>query len=101
MDLGNTIKSLRQQQGIRQNSLAESCDISQTYLSQIENNAKEPNISTLKVIAKELRVPLPVLFFLSLDEKDIKPEKRNAYSHLAPSLKSMIAEFFTNASISK
>lgn len=101
MNLGKAIKSLRQQQGIRQNSLAESCDISQTYLSQIENNAKEPNISTLKVIAKELKVPLPVLFFLSLDESDIKPEKRNAYNHIVPSLKSMIAEFFTNASLSK
>lgn len=101
MNLGNTIKSLRQQQGIRQNSLAESCDISQTYLSQIENNAKEPNISTLKIIAKKLSVPLPVLFFLSLDEKDIKPEKRNAYNHLAPSLQSMIAEFFTNISVTK
>ena len=101
MDLGNTIKNLRQQQGIRQNALAELCDISQTYLSQIENNAKEPNISTLRTIAKKLSVPLPVLFFLSLDDKDIKPEKRIAYNHLAPSLKSMIAEFFTNASTSK
>lgn len=101
MNLGNTIKNLRQQQGIRQNSLAVSCDISQTYLSQIENNLKEPNISKLKIIAKKLSVPLPVLFFLSLDEKDVKPEKRNAYNHLAPSLQSMIAEFFTNTSITK
>jgi len=98
MDLGSTIKNLRQQQGMKQNSLAESCDITQAYLSQIENNAKEPNISTLRVIAKKLSVPLPVLFFLSLDDKDIKPEKRAAYNHLAPSIKSMIAEFFTNAS---
>ena len=101
MDLGNAIKNLRQQKGIRQNSLAELCDISQTYLSQIENNAKEPNISTLKIIAKKLSVPLPILFFLSLDEKDIKPEKRNAYNHLAPSLQSMIAEFFANTPVTK
>ncbi|MGQ7855146.1 helix-turn-helix domain-containing protein [Pedobacter sp. WC2501] len=33
---------------MRQNAFADLCNISQTYLSQIENNIKEPNISTLK-----------------------------------------------------
>jgi len=101
MDLGNTIKKLRQQKGIKQNSLANLCDITPSYLSQIENNAKEPNLSTLKIISKNLGLPLPVLFFLSLDESDIKPDKKRAYEHLAPSIKSMITEFFTNASIGK
>ena len=94
MDLGTTIKNFRQQKGIKQNVLAEKCDITQTYLSQIENNVKEPNLSTLKTICKFLGIPLPVLFFLSLDEKDIKPEKRAAFKHLEPSIKSMISEFF-------
>jgi XRE family transcriptional regulator, regulator of sulfur utilization len=96
MDLGITIKTIRQQKGIRQISLAEQCNITQTYLSQLENNVKEPNISTLRTISEKLGLPLPILFFLSLDTEDIKPEKRNAYSHLAPSIKAMIAEFFSN-----
>jgi transcriptional regulator with XRE-family HTH domain len=95
MNLGTTIKNFRIQKGIKQNSLAEQCDITQTYLSQIENNVKEPNLSTLKVICKHLGIPVPVLFFLSLDEKDIKPEKRASYKHIEPSIKSMISEFFT------
>lgn len=94
MDLGNAIKHLRQQKGIKQNSLAEKSGISQTYLSQIENNVKEPNISTLKVICENLNVPLPVLFFLAIDNNDIAPEKRNAFKHLAPSINSMVTEFF-------
>jgi transcriptional regulator with XRE-family HTH domain len=94
MDLGNAIKNIRQQKGIKQNSLAEKSGISQTYLSQIENNAKEPNISTLKNICEHLKVPLPVLFFLAIDSNDISPEKRNAFKHLAPSINSMITEFF-------
>jgi XRE family transcriptional regulator, regulator of sulfur utilization len=98
MDLGITIKNIRQQKGIRQNSLAEQCNISQTYLSQLENNVKEPNISTLRTISEKLGLPLPILFFLSMDTDDIKPEKRTAYNHLAPSIKAMISEFFTNAS---
>ena len=99
MDLGTTIKKIRQQKGIRQNSLAEIIGITQTYLSQIENNVKEPNLSTLRKISKELNLPLPILFFLSLDDRDIKPEKRIAYNLLAPSIKAMITEFFANASL--
>ena len=44
--------------------------ISQSYLSQIENNQKEPNISTLKLISNQLQVAVPILFFLALDEAD-------------------------------
>jgi transcriptional regulator with XRE-family HTH domain len=94
MDLGTTIKHFRMQKDIKQNALADKCDITQTYLSQIENNVKEPNISTLKIISKNLGIPLPVLFFMSLDENDIKPEKREAFKHIEPAIKSMISEFF-------
>ncbi len=99
MDLGATIKKIRQQKGIKQNSLAEQSGITQTYLSQIESNQKEPNISILRTISEKLGMPLPILFFLSLDIEDVKPEKQIAYNHLAPSIKAMISEFFTNTSV--
>ena len=98
MDLGLTIKKLRQQNGLNQCQFADVCGITQTYLSQIENNLKEPNISTLRNIANQLSVPLPVLFFLTLDDKDIQEEKRSAFNLLAPSIKSMISEFFSVSS---
>lgn len=94
MDLGTIIKNTRKQQGQTQNEFAESCGISQTYLSQIENNAKEPNLSTLKEISKNLEIPLPILFFLSLNEEDIPEEKRKAFEIVNPSVKSLISEFF-------
>lgn len=86
---------LRQQKGIKQNIFAKICDISPTYLSQIENNAKEPNTSVLKTIADRLEVPLPIIFFLSIDRDDIAPEKQKAFEVLAPSIKSMINTFFS------
>lgn len=94
MDLGTIIKNTRKQQRQTQNEFAESCGISQTYLSQIENNAKEPNLSTLKEISKNLEIPLPILFFLSLNEEDIPEEKRKAFQIVNPSVKSLINEFF-------
>ena len=94
MDLGQTIKSIRKQKGLKQNQFAELCAITQAYLSQIENNLKEPNLSTLKVISDKLETPLPILFFLSLDNKDVKPEKAEAFKMIAPSVKSLVNQFF-------
>jgi XRE family transcriptional regulator, regulator of sulfur utilization len=94
MDLGTTIKDIRKQRGLTQEEFAHNCEISQTYLSQVENNQREPNLSTLKAISKELNIPLPILFFLSLTDEDVQPAKRKAFSIVNPSVKSLVNEFF-------
>lgn len=92
MNLGNTIKILRKKKGLQQIELAKLCKLSQTYLSQIENNQKEPNISTLKQIALNLNIPLPFIFILSLDEADIPEQKRKIFDVLSPSIKNILNE---------
>ncbi|MDN3665048.1 MULTISPECIES: helix-turn-helix domain-containing protein [Flavobacteriaceae] len=94
MDLGLAIKSIRKQKGLKQNQFAELCEITPSYLSQIENNNKEPNLSILKIISNNLGTPLPILFFLSLDNDDINPEKKEAFKMIAPSIKSLVNQFF-------
>jgi transcriptional regulator with XRE-family HTH domain len=94
MNLGVTIKNIRKQKGQTQSEFASACGISQTYLSQIENNQREPNLSTLKIISNELNVPLPILFFLSLNIDDIQQNKREAFEIISPSVKSLVNEFF-------
>jgi XRE family transcriptional regulator, regulator of sulfur utilization len=94
MDLGITIKNIRKQKGQTQSEFASTCGISQTYLSQIESNQREPNLSTLKIISNELNVPLPILFFLSLSTDDIQQNKREAFEIISPSVKSLVNEFF-------
>lgn len=96
MQLGNTIKDIRKQKGINQVELALLCDISQTYLSQIENDQKEPNMGILKVIAEKLDIALPMLFFLSLDEADIAPGKRHMFQTIGPLVKNLIKELLTD-----
>lgn len=95
MNLGTVIKNIRKQKGQTQSEFASVCGITQTYLSQIEGNLKEPNLSTLKEISNNLDVPLPILFFLSLDENDVNPEKRKAFEIINPSVKSLVSEFFS------
>lgn len=94
MDLGNSIKELRIKKALRQTELADKCNMTQAYLSKIENNQKEPTLSILKTIAGALEVPLPVLFFLSLTDEDIDPKKRDAFKIIEPSIKGMIHNFF-------
>lgn len=94
MNLGATIKSLRKQKGQTQEEFASRCGITQTYLSQIEGNLKEPNLSTLKSISDQMNVPLPIIFFLSMTDDDVQPNKRKAYEIVGPSVKSLVNEFF-------
>jgi len=94
MKLGTAIKSIRTKNGLTQAQLAERCNITQTYLSQIENNLKDPNISTLKEISTHLNIPLPILFFLSIEESDVNPIKREAFKLINGPVKSLLNEFF-------
>lgn len=94
MTIGEVIQSLRLKANMSQESLANVCNISQTYLSHIETNKREPHLKTLKVIAEKLAVPLGVLFFLTLDINDIPPEKRNIYNHLFQPIKNLVIELF-------
>lgn len=94
MNIGQTIKRIRKQKGIKQYIFAKQSNITPAYLSQIENNLKEPNLSTLNKISESLGVPLSILFFLSLDSKDVKSEKRAAFEIIAPSIKALVSEFF-------
>jgi XRE family transcriptional regulator, regulator of sulfur utilization len=94
MDLGTTIRNIRKQRGLTQEEFAGDCGISQTYLSQVESNQREPNLSTLKSISEQLNVPLPILFFLSLTEEDVQPAKRKAFGIVSPSVRSLVNEFF-------
>ena len=99
MNLGLAIKNIRKQKGFKQNKFAELCQITQSYLSQIENNARDPNLSTLKIISEKLETPLPVLFFLSLENNDVPKQKQQAFSMIAPSIKSLVNEFFVNTEL--
>lgn len=96
MNLGDTIKTLRKKRGIKQGVLAEMCNISSSYLSQIENNTRELSITTLKIICDNLEISLPVFFFLALDENDIPDRKKDAYRLISPIFKNLLDDVLTN-----
>ncbi len=59
--LGETIKSLRIKKGYSQEELAEKCEASTVYISEIERGIKNPTVSTLLAIALALDLKLSEL----------------------------------------
>ena len=86
MKLGKAIEEVRKKKGLKQAELAEKVGITQAYLSMIENDRKEPTISTLKAIGSALETPLPYIFYLALGEEDISDEKKEVYNSIKESL---------------
>lgn len=61
LDGTNPIRAWREYKHIKMNELAKNVGISSAYLSQIENNKRNPTIDTLRNIAKELAIDIEVL----------------------------------------
>lgn len=55
-NLQNNIKKYRLQKGLTQEKLAELCDISPDYISEIERGKKTPSIKRLIIIADILKI---------------------------------------------
>lgn len=94
MNLGQAIKTVRANKGYSQGDLANLCKISISYLSVVENNQKEPSLEFLRNLSEKLAVPVPVLFFLAMDEQDMPTQKREAFKMIRAPLQAMVSEFF-------
>ena len=71
MDIGFKIKELRQQKNLTQEELADRCELTKGYISQLENDLSSPSISTLKDILLALGSNLSDFFDELQDEEKI------------------------------
>ena len=62
MSIGNKIKELRNKVSLTQTELAERCDLTKGYISQIENDLTSPSITTLTDILTALGTTLSDFF---------------------------------------
>jgi transcriptional regulator with XRE-family HTH domain len=69
MDLGAKIKQMRNQKGLTQGELADRCELTKGYISQLENNLNSPSIATLADILVALGSNLSEFFSEEKDEK--------------------------------
>lgn len=71
--LGSTIKALRVKKGLTQEQLAEKCDTSAVYISEIERGIKQPTFHAVFIISISLDVKLSE--FVKKLERSIEYEK--------------------------
>ena len=69
MDLGGKIKQMRNQLGLTQEELADRCELTKGYISQLENNLNSPSIATLTDILSALGSNLAEFFQEETEEK--------------------------------
>ena len=69
MDLGGRIKQMRNQLGLTQEELADRCELTKGYISQLENNLNSPSIATLTDILSALGSNLSEFFREETAEK--------------------------------
>ena len=71
MDIGAKIKQLRNQKGLTQEELADRCELTKGYISQLENNLNSPSIATLGDILAALGSNLSAFFKEEAEEKPV------------------------------
>lgn len=69
MDIGNKIKRLRLQLNLSQAELADRCELTKGYISQLENDLTSPSISTLCDILAALGTDLAEFFKREDDDR--------------------------------
>ncbi len=69
MNLGEKIKRMRNQKGLTQKELADRCELTKGYISQLENDLNSPSIATLTDILAALGSSLSEFFQEEREEK--------------------------------
>ncbi len=69
MNLGEKIKQMRNQKGLTQQELADRCELTKGYISQLENDLNSPSIATLTDILAALGSNLAEFFQAETEEK--------------------------------
>ena len=95
-DIGVKIKELRLENGLTQEELANRCELTKGFISQIENNLTSPSISTLTDILEVLGTTLGE-FFNENEEEAYVFDTKDFYEKIDDDLKHKIKWIVPNA----
>ncbi|PWH19273.1 MAG: cupin [Anaerolineae bacterium] len=71
VNVGASLRALRNQQGLSMRALAELSGLNVNTLSLIENNKISPSVSTLQRLAVALRVPITAFFEFGQEQRSV------------------------------
>lgn len=96
MDLALAFRKVRFEKNWQQGVVAKKARISQTYLSQIESGDKVPSQTVINKLLKVYNVPMIVIAWLGMEEKDIQPKKKEEFTIVKPAMDGLISEMIKN-----
>lgn len=99
MNIGQAIKMCRSRRELSQAELAQRAGCSVSYLSLLENNQRDPALSTIEKIAMALNVPVGIFFFLAADRNDISGMDKDLAGQLARTALELLSEADTQPSL--
>ena len=71
LDIGEKLRQLRLQRGLTQEDMADRCELSKGFISQVERNLASPSIATLTDMLECLGSSLSQFFSEAKDEKTV------------------------------
>lgn len=80
MEIGTTIRAIRQKRGLTIGQLCEGTGLSQGFMSLVENNKTSPSLTTLETIAHFLRVPLAYLLLKQEERMNVVRKQERTFS---------------------
>lgn len=92
MNVGRAIRLCRAKRGVSQGVVARQANCSDSYLSMLENNRRDPTLSMLMRIAQALQMPVGLLFFLAADQEDLGPVDERTTGKLMESTLALLVE---------
>ena len=95
MNIGQAIKLCRTRRGISQTELANKVDCSVSYLSMLENNKRDPTLSTLTRIATALKLPVSIIFFIAAETGDLNGMDKSLQAELARTALELLNESYS------
>ena len=96
INIGNTIKDLRTQKGLTQEELADRCELSKGFISQLERDLTSPSIATLVDILMCLGTDLKE-FFSDSQDTQISFKETDYFEKIDEELKNKIEWIIPNA----
>lgn len=100
MNLGKSIKTIREYKKLSQKAASALIGMSPQQLSALER-ADEIRVSTLKKIAKAYGVHPVIIGWLASEESDVPKKKKAIYGELKPLMDNVIKDLLGNKKDSK
>ena len=93
MNIGQAIRKIRNEKGIKQKFIAEKAGMSNEYLSNIESGTKTPTISALTNICNALEISVAYLLLIAVEDnisEDVPKEKIEDLKDILKTVKPLI-----------